>query len=248
MSNEPTFTYLGSNIDDENNVNDMNSDDEQQRDDYENNSNIEDNDDDDNEDEDDDDDDIELSNEDNIHQLENLFNTKTSGDYLLNNPIFKSNNENNFINSIGGVGEYSNENMDIDSDDDDEYDENYLQKFDEDVRNNIIQNFHPETNVHNYQEVKAMCKVVRNPDGIIIDDLHKTVPFLTKYEKSCIIGQRAKQINSGAKPFVTVPKNIIDGDLIALMELNAKKIPFIIRRPIPDGFCEYWYVNDLELI
>jgi DNA-directed RNA polymerase I, II, and III subunit RPABC2 len=93
-----------------------------------------------------------------------------------------------------------------------------------------------------------MAKVVRNEAGIIIDDLHKTVPFLTKYEKTSIIGQRAKHINSGANPFVIVPANVIDGYLIATMELNEKKIPFIIRRPIPGGSCEYWHVNDLELI
>ena len=30
--------------------------------------------------------------------------------------------------------------------------------------------------------------------------------------------------------------------------MNKKKIPFIIRRPIPDGTCEYWKLKDLEML
>jgi DNA-directed RNA polymerase I, II, and III subunit RPABC2 len=91
-----------------------------------------------------------------------------------------------------------------------------------------------------------MTKVVRNADGIIIDKLHRTIPYLTKYEKARILGQRAKQINSGAYPFVKVPETVIDGYIIAEMELKQKRIPFIIRRPLPNGGSEYWKVQDLE--
>ena len=31
-------------------------------------------------------------------------------------------------------------------------------------------------------------------------------------------------------------------------ELEEKKIPFIIRRPLPNGGSEYWNVSDLELL
>ena len=83
-------------------------------------------------------------------------------------------------------------------------------------------------------------------DGIIIDDLHRTIPYLTKYEKARILGQRAKQINSGSKPFIKVHEDIIDGYIIAELELKAKSIPFIIRRPLPNGGSEYWSIKDLE--
>ena len=76
----------------------------------------------------------------------------------------------------------------------------------------------------------------------------KTVPFLTKYERTRVLGQRAKQINSGDTPYLEVPYDIIDGYLIAQLELKAKKIPFIICRPIPDGTAEYWRLSDLEII
>ena len=143
-------------------------------------------------------------------------------------------------------------NYDEDSDDDDEEDDeedvNYLQKFDSKMRDNFILNHHPEARTHNYEEVKALTRVSRDGRGIIIDPLHRTIPILTKYEMTRVIGQRAKQLDSGAKPFVKVPLNVVDGYLIALLELEQKKLPFIIKRPFPNGGVEYWNVNDLEVL
>ena len=94
-----------------------------------------------------------------------------------------------------------------------------------------------------------MTRVVRNENGVIIDPFHKTLPFITKYEKARILGERAKQINSGAKPMISlVDESIIDGYLIALKEYDEKKIPFIIKRPMPNGACEYWRFSDLEVL
>jgi DNA-directed RNA polymerase I, II, and III subunit RPABC2 len=142
---------------------------------------------------------------------------------------------------------YKKPDFDIEEDEDDDDDgEMYLQKFDRSINNNYLVNFHPECALQNYDEILTMIKVVRDKDGIIIDDLHKTIPYLTKYEKARILGQRAKQINSGATPFVKVPENVIDGYLIAELELQQKRIPFIIRRPLPNGGSEYWSIKDLE--
>ena len=93
-----------------------------------------------------------------------------------------------------------------------------------------------------------MSKIVRNNSGTIVDPLHKTLPFITKYEKARILGERAKQLNSGAQPFVEVDDNVIDGYLIALKEFEEKKLPFIIKRPLPNGGCEYWKVSDLVIL
>jgi DNA-directed RNA polymerase subunit K/omega len=124
--------------------------------------------------------------------------------------------------------------------------EMYLQKFDQSINENYVVDYHPESVLQNYDEILSMIKVVRDKDDIIIDDLHRTIPYLTKYEKTRILGQRAKQINSGSTPFVKVPENVIDGYIIAELELKAKKIPFIIRRPLPNGGSEYWSIKDLE--
>jgi DNA-directed RNA polymerase I, II, and III subunit RPABC2 len=135
-----------------------------------------------------------------------------------------------------------------DDDDDEEEDENYLKKFDKDLKKNYLESYHPEAYSHNFEEVKMMANVVRDENNNIIDPLHKTIPFMTKFEKSRILGQRAKQIDTGATPFVKVDKSMIDGYLIALKELEEKKIPFIIKRPLPNGGFEYWNVSDLELV
>jgi len=135
-----------------------------------------------------------------------------------------------------------------DEDEEDEYDENYLHKFDNEIVKNYVNEFHPECYNHNYEEIAKLAVVTRNNDGIIIDPLHKTIPYLTKYEKARILGQRAKQIETGAKPLVRVPETIIDAYIIAELELKEKRIPFIIRRPIPGGGSEYWNLKDLEII
>jgi DNA-directed RNA polymerase I, II, and III subunit RPABC2 len=125
-------------------------------------------------------------------------------------------------------------------------DDDYLQKLDEHVRTKVIENHHPELKTLNYEEVEALATVIRDKNNIIIDALHRTLPILTRYEKARILGERAKQINSGAKPMIDVEPTLIDGYLIALKELEQKRIPFIIQRPLPNGGSEYWRVADLE--
>ena len=135
-----------------------------------------------------------------------------------------------------------------DEEEDEVEDEHYLQKFDAEINKNYILDFHPECMTYNKTEINAMTRVKRI-GNTIVDDLHRTIPFLTKYERARIIGQRASQINSGSTPFIkNIPANIIDGYLIAEMELEAKTIPFIIRRPLPNGGSEFWKVKDLEYI
>lgn len=136
-----------------------------------------------------------------------------------------------------------------DDENDENPDENYLQKFETNIKENYVNDFHPETNVQNYEEIIALTKVVRDKNNIIVDPLHKTIPVLTKYERARVLGQRTKQINNGSTPYISVPENIIDGHLIAQLELEQKRIPFIIRRPLPGGSgSEYWCLKDLEVL
>lgn len=137
---------------------------------------------------------------------------------------------------------------DVSDDESDDEDEENLKKFDKEVREEFLVNFHPESVNHNYDEIYTLSRVIRNKDNIIIDDLHRTLPILSKYEKTRVLGQRAKQINTGSKPFIEIDENIINGYLIAQEELHQKKIPFIIRRPLPSGGSEYWNLADLEVL
>ena len=127
-------------------------------------------------------------------------------------------------------------------------DEDYFQKFNTDIRRDIINEYHPESIQVNYDEVNTLCDIVKNDSGLIIDPFHKTVPILSKFEKTRVLGLRAKQINEGAKPFVEMNQTNYDGYIIACQELNEKKIPFIIRRPMPNGASEYWRLKDLEIL
>lgn len=146
------------------------------------------------------------------------------------------------------MGENEDNDYDEDEDDSDDDDDNYLQKFDQINKKNLIHNYHPELVTHNNDEVESLCQIVRNEHGVIVDPLHKTVPFLTKYERARILGERAKQLNMGAKPVIELGPEVIDGYLIALKEFEEKKIPFIIKRPMPNGGCEYWKFKDLEFL
>jgi DNA-directed RNA polymerase subunit K/omega len=130
----------------------------------------------------------------------------------------------------------------IDSDEDDDIE---LEKFDNDTREEYLLNYHPESSAIDFDEVRALCTIVRDEDGDIVDPFHTTIPFMTKYEKARILGLRAKQLNSNIRPSIEVPEYVIDSYRIAELELEKKSVPFIIRRPLPDGRSEYWRVSDL---
>ena len=141
---------------------------------------------------------------------------------------------------------------DDESDDEDDERDNdsaeYFQKLKHSVRESYVDVYHPESMSHNYDEIQTLARVVRDSAGVIVDDLHRTIPIMTKYEKTRILGQRAKQINEGAPAFIKIDSTVIDGYLIAVKELEQKKTPFIIRRPLPNGGSEYWRVQDLEIL
>lgn len=135
----------------------------------------------------------------------------------------------------------------LNSDDEDDKDVPF-QKLQDYIVSSDLEKEHPEIQSINYEEIAALSRVVRNEKNIIIDPLHTTIPFVTKYEKARIIGTRAEQLESGALPFVNVEPHIINARTIALMEFEEKKIPFIIARPLPNRAIEYWKLQDLECI
>ena len=85
-------------------------------------------------------------------------------------------------------------------------------------------------------------------DTSILDKHHQTYPFLTNYEKTKCISFRASQINHGAKPYLLVPTGMNDSYQIAKMELEQKRLPYILKRPLPDGNYEVWRLSDLMIV
>lgn len=179
---------------------------------------------------------------------------KVTGIQSMNTPVppqfFNTNDDDNETEDDGDMVSLSgNVTGDDEFDDDDDEDpETYLQKFDLEVNTDLLLTHHPSEFNKNDNEIATLCQITRNISNNIIDPLHKTIPFLTKYEKTRVLGQRAKQLNGGAKSYVVVPDHIIDGYIIAQMELAQKRIPFVIERPVHGGGSEYWRVRDLEVL
>jgi DNA-directed RNA polymerase I, II, and III subunit RPABC2 len=59
---------------------------------------------------------------------------------------------------------------------------------------------------------------------------------------------RAAQIESGAALFIQVDDSVHDPFLIAKEEIKQKKVPFILKRPLPNGNIEYWKLSDLDIL
>ncbi|KAG6754476.1 DNA-directed RNA polymerases II [Populus alba x Populus x berolinensis] len=72
----------------------------------------------------------------------------------------------------------------------------------------------------------------------------KTSKFMTKYERARILGTRALQISMNA-PVMVELEGETDPLEIAMKELRERKIPFTIRRYLPDGSYEDWGVDEL---
>ena len=75
--------------------------------------------------------------------------------------------------------------------------------------------------------------------------------IMTKYEFDQIISVRTNQLSRGAISFIKINEDIkVNMELrkIALEELKQNRLPFIIKRPLPNNKFEYIRVRDLDLI
>ena len=93
------------------------------------------------------------------------------------------------------------------------------------------------------------CKIIEDREIIELDTIHEPQEFeitgkgkiqmgpptLTRFEKARIMGARALQLSLGAPPFIEIPENAKTSLDIALVELEQRVIPIIIRRVLPNG-------------
>lgn len=110
---------------------------------------------------------------------------------------------------------------------------------------------HPEIRLDYIEEVVTKLPLGAYPPDSGIDAQHKSVPYLTPYEKTKIIGFRANQLAKGAHLLITLEENqkhITDVLELARMELEQRRLPFILKRPMPDGSFEYWRLKDLLIL
>ncbi len=94
----------------------------------------------------------------------------------------------------------------------------------------------PHSKVLNYSQI---IELVNKPK--------KTLPFMTKYEYTRIIGVRIEQLSRGAKPNIST-KGLYSIREIAEEELRQRKTPFIIKRPLPNNTFEYWKIEEFEKV
>ena len=206
--------------------------------------------DDDDDDLDDDDDDVEEEEADTVDDDDD-YSDDEKNDHekstAIANPV-ETDDENDVMDLEEDNDQYDMDNEENDEDYDDR--EDLFQKFNNYSLVENLEKEHPEIRSVNIDEIKALTKIVRDKNGRIIDPLHTTVPFLTKYEKARIIGARAEQLERGAPTPLQnqLPESVIHGRTIALAEFDKKLIPFIIARPLPNKGVEYWKIQDLEIL
>lgn len=175
---------------------------------------------------DDDDDDDEVYDESSITNLNSNNNSSSNAETSIDN----KKNIINYKNNVNFLFE------DVD-----------IEKFNTEYKNNVLTNHHNECLSLSKEEVEKLIIVHKNADNIIIDELHKTIPVLTKYEKTKILGLRVVQLNNNAKPYINANENMTNIE-IALKEIELKKIPLIIKRPLSNNKFEYWRLKDLEIL
>jgi len=107
---------------------------------------------------------------------------------------------------------------------------------------------HPECRLDYIDDILKRLPLASYPPNLEKERNHKSVPYLTIFERTKIIGFRANQIAQGARALIQVPNHISGVLEIARLELEQKKLPYILKRPMPDGTFEYIRLADLIIV
>jgi DNA-directed RNA polymerase I, II, and III subunit RPABC2 len=79
-----------------------------------------------------------------------------------------------------------------------------------------------------------------------------TREFYTKYEYTALLATRAQQLAEGAKPLVSLDGLKTSDPMfvwnVAKREIEQRKLPFLLRRQLPNGTSEYWSTQELEMM
>lgn len=89
----------------------------------------------------------------------------------------------------------------------------------------------------------------------VIDTIRQprtTQPYFTKYEYTALMSVRAQQLAEGAKPLASLDGLKTNDPMfiwnLARREIEQRKLPYIIRRQLPNGTSEYWSTQELEIM
>ena len=119
----------------------------------------------------------------------------------------------------------------------------YDDEFNDDVGNEDEQDKENMLLIDSIEDDKYQQKAAK----AVTEEERTTTNFLTKYEKARVLGARALQISRNAPIMIPLEPGIWDPLEIAQRELEARKIPFIIRRYLPNNTYEDVKVSELNI-
>ena len=127
---------------------------------------------------------------------------------------------------------------------DEEYNDVDMGYEDEPPEPEIEEGAEEEAENNNNEDVPDALEAEEKEVRETVERPRKTSKYMTKYERARILGTRALQISMNA-PVMVELEGETDPLEIAMKELRERKIPFTIRRYLPDGSYEDWGVDEL---
>ena len=91
-------------------------------------------------------------------------------------------------------------------------------------------------------------EIITYNDSVDEKNFKKTsVPFLTIYERTSLIGLRKQQLVNGANTYLNKSElqDISNIEEIVEKEFELNKLPFMVCRTMPNGAKEYWKLEEL---
>lgn len=110
--------------------------------------------------------------------------------------------------------------------------------------------------------IKEYITIMMKAKNTTFDDYNKVMasidkekiskPIMTKFELDQILSLRANQLAHGAPLFVNIKDYKIKTNMelrqIAIQELREGRLPYILKRPLPNNKFEYYRIKDLDLV
>jgi DNA-directed RNA polymerase I, II, and III subunit RPABC2 len=98
-----------------------------------------------------------------------------------------------------------------------------------------------------FEEVEVIPEEKKKEKAKIVpSELRKTFPYMTKFEYSYLISQRALAIEHGS-PLMIPDTSFIHSIDISKEETEKGLNPIIIQRPLPNGSFEEWKCSELKI-
>jgi DNA-directed RNA polymerase I, II, and III subunit RPABC2 len=83
--------------------------------------------------------------------------------------------------------------------------------------------------------------------GFVPDEERISKPFMSKYERVRLLGDRTRQLSLGAKPMIKDIENLSPQE-VATLEIKQHMLPLIVGRTLPNGTKEKWKVQELIVL